>query len=85
MGRFARSARGALVNFDEMEIKQALMSAPPPISVDQRRQFINDKDGVSARKAAQLAEASGITSGMASEALALAVQGMQESAEDESE
>ena len=81
MGRFARSARGALVNFDEMEIKQALMSAPPPVSVDQRRQFINEKDGVSAKKAAQLAEASGI----ASEALALAVQGMQESAEDDSE
>ncbi len=52
MGKFARSARGAVVNFDELEIKQALKSVPPPVSVDQRRQFINDKDGISAKKAA---------------------------------
>ena len=54
MGKFARSARGAVVNFDELEIKQALKSVPPPVSVDQRRQFINDKDGISAKKAAQI-------------------------------
>ena len=52
MGKFARSARGAVVNFDELEIKHALKSVPPPVSVDQRRQFINDKDGISAKKAA---------------------------------
>jgi hypothetical protein len=66
MGKFARSARGAVVNFDELEIKHALKSVPPPVSVDQRRQFINDKDGVSAKKAAQ------IQGELASAAMALA-------------
>lgn len=68
MGKFARSARGSVVNFDEIEIKQALKSVPPPVSVDQRRQFINDKDGISAKKAAQI---SGET---ATSAMALAIQ-----------
>ena len=68
MGKFARSARGSVVNFDEIEIKQALKSVPPPVSVDQRRQFINDKDGVSAKKAAQI---SGET---ATSAMALALE-----------
>lgn len=68
MGKFARSARGSVVNFDEIEIKQALKSVPPPVSVDQRRQFINDKDGISAKKAAQI---SGET---ATSAMALALE-----------
>lgn len=76
MAKFARSARGAVVNFDEIEIKQALKSVPPPVSVDQRRQFINDKDGISAKKAAQI---SGET---ASSAMALALQAVQVSTED---
>jgi len=79
MGKFARSARGAVVNFDELEIKQALKSVPPPVSVDQRRQFINDKDGISAKKAAQI---SGET---ASSAMALAVQAVQESIVEETD
>ena len=70
MGKFARSARGSVVNFDEIEIKQALKSVPPPVSVDQRRQFINDKDGISAKKAAQF---SGET---ATSAMALSIQGV---------
>lgn len=68
MGKYARSARGAVVNFDELEIKQALKSVPPPVSVDQRRQFINDKDGISAKKAAQ------INGELASSAMALAMK-----------
>jgi hypothetical protein len=52
MGRFARSAKGQMVNFDELEIKAALSSIPAPISVNQRRRFINDKDGISPKKAA---------------------------------
>mgnify|MGYP003612949983 FL=1 len=79
MGKFARSARGAVVNFDELEIKQALKSVPPPVSVDQRRQFINDKDGISAKKAAQI---SGET---ASSAMALAAQAVQESIVEETD
>lgn len=54
MSKFARSARGTLVNFDELMIKQALSSAPPPISVNQRRKFINDKDGISDKRAAKI-------------------------------
>ena len=51
MGKFARSARGVLVDFDFLEITQTLKSVPQPVSVDHRRQFINDKDGVSTKKA----------------------------------
>lgn len=72
MGKYARSARGAVVNFDELEIKQALKSVPPPVSVDQRRQFINDKDGISAKKAAQ------INGELASSAMALAMKSVAE-------
>lgn len=79
MGKFARSARGAIVNFDELEIKQALKSVPAPVSVDQRRQFINDKDGISAKKAAQ------ISGEMASSAMALAIQSVQDSIVEDSE
>lgn len=73
MGKYARSARGAIVNFDELEIKQALKSVPAPVSVDQRRQFINEKDGISAKKAAQ------INGELASSAMQLALQAVQES------
>lgn len=75
MGKFARSARGSLVNFDELEIKHALKSVPAPVSVDTRRQFINDKDGISPKKAAKIA---GET---ASGAMAMALQAAQESIE----
>jgi hypothetical protein len=54
MSKFARSARGTLVNFDELMIKQALSSAPAPVSVNQRRKFINDKDGISEKRAAKI-------------------------------
>lgn len=78
MGKFARSARGSVVNFDEIEIKQALKSVPPPVSVDQRRQFINDKDGISAKKAAQ------ITGETANAAMSLAIQAVVVEDEDTS-
>lgn len=79
MGKFARSARGAVVNFDELEIKQALKSVPVPVSVDQRRQFINDKDGISAKKAAQ------INGEMASSAMSLALKAVEQSVVEEDE
>lgn len=81
MGKFARSARGQLVNFDELEIKQALKSVPPPVSVNQRRQFINDKDGISAKKAAL------ISGDLASSAMLLSVQSVivEEEVEEDDE
>jgi hypothetical protein len=41
-----RSARGEVVNFELIAIKQQLAAAPVPVSVDERRRFIDEKDGV---------------------------------------
>lgn len=77
MGKYARSARGSIVNFDELEIKQALKSVPPPVSVNQRRQFINDKDGISAKKAAL------IQGDLANSAMSLALEAVVVQEEDD--
>lgn len=50
MTRKARSARGDLVDFDLLAIKQQLATTPVPVAVDQRRKFIDEKDGVKARE-----------------------------------
>lgn len=50
MPRIVRSARGELVDFDLIAIANQLASAPPPISVNERRQFIDEKDGVKPSK-----------------------------------
>ena len=47
MARFARSSRGEVVDFDLLEIKKALGMTPAPVSDNDRRQFINAKEGVS--------------------------------------
>jgi hypothetical protein len=44
-----RSARGAVVDFDMLAIKQQLMSKPTPVSVNDRRRFIDEKDGAKSR------------------------------------
>lgn len=46
MPRIVRSARGELVDFDLIAIANQLASAPIPVSIHERRQFIDDKDGV---------------------------------------
>lgn len=46
----ARSARGELVDFNLLAIKQQLATAPVPVSVDQRRKFIDEKDGIKTRQ-----------------------------------
>jgi hypothetical protein len=38
-----RSARGELVNFDLLKIKQQMVSAPKPIVVEARESFIDNK------------------------------------------
>ena len=41
-----RSARGEVVNFELIAIKQQLASVPTPVGVDDRRRFIDEKDGI---------------------------------------
>jgi len=49
MSKTARSARGVLVDFDLLAIKQQLAATPVPVTVDQRRKFIDEKDGIKTR------------------------------------
>lgn len=51
MSRQARSARGEIVNFDLLSIKQQLATVPVPVGVDQRRKFVDEKDGVKTKVA----------------------------------
>ena len=46
MGQLVRSARGELIDFELLAIKQQLASAPVPKAVEQRKKAINLKDGV---------------------------------------
>lgn len=46
MAKIARSARGELVDFDILHIRQALASAPVTISTEERRVFIDTKNGL---------------------------------------
>ena len=45
MAKTARSARGTIVDFDLLAIKQHLTSKPISVSVNQRRKFIDERDG----------------------------------------
>lgn len=46
MAKLTRSARGDLIDFELLAIKQQLASAPVPKTVEQRKQAIDEKDGV---------------------------------------
>ncbi len=43
MGKRVRSAKGEMVDFDFLKIKQQLASAPPPIEVKDRQNFIENR------------------------------------------
>jgi len=43
MGKKVRSARGAIVDFDLMKIKQQMASAPTPLEVKTRQNFIENR------------------------------------------
>jgi hypothetical protein len=45
MSKKARSARGDIVDFDLLTIKQQLADAPIPVGATHRRKFIDEKDG----------------------------------------
>ncbi len=49
MAKQARSARGKIVDFDLLAIKQQLAKQPVPVGVNQRRRFIDEKDGIKHR------------------------------------
>ena len=53
MARQARSARGTNVDFDILAIKQALASAPLSVGTEERRQFIDKKNGIKPKKKTQ--------------------------------
>lgn len=46
MSKSTRSARGQIVDFDLLAIKQQLAVTPVPVGVDDRRRFIDEKDGI---------------------------------------
>ena len=46
MPQYIRSARGELIDFELLAIKQQLANAPVPKIVEQRKQAIDEKDGV---------------------------------------
>ena len=50
MSRKARSARGDVIDFDLLAIKEQLATAPIPVGVDQRRKFIDEKGGLKTRQ-----------------------------------
>ena len=50
MAKVARSARGQVVNFDMLAIKQQLASRPVPVGAQARRKFIDEKDGIKRRE-----------------------------------
>ena len=46
MAKNARSARGEIVDFDILSIRSALATAPVSVATEERRKFIDTKDGI---------------------------------------
>jgi hypothetical protein len=44
MGKMARSARGEIVDFDLIAIRQQLANAVPTVEVSSRREYIDNKE-----------------------------------------
>ena len=76
MSRKAQSARGELVDFDLLSIKDQLASKPVPVGVNQRRKFIDEKDGLKSRREEITA---------VPDALALAMQAAQQAEDSQPE
>jgi len=43
MGKQVKSARGEIVDFDLIKIKEQIASAPPPVDVKQRQDFVEKR------------------------------------------
>lgn len=50
MSKRTKSARGEIVDFDLLAIKQHLSATPVPVSVQNRRKFIDERDGLKTRE-----------------------------------
>jgi hypothetical protein len=74
MSRKTRSARGNVVDFDLLAIKEQLAAKPVPVGVNDRRRFIDEKDGVRTRKVTEPVEVP------VPAALAIAAEAVQTSA-----
>lgn len=72
--RKARSARGELVDFDLLAIKKQLATAPVAVGVDERRRFIDEKDGIRTTRVVE------VTPAPEASALSLGVEAAVESA-----
>lgn len=46
MGKYVRSARGEIVDFELLAIKAQLSSSPAPKKVEERKVAIDQKDGI---------------------------------------
>ena len=75
MSRKTRSARGNVVDFDLLAIKEQLAAKPVPVGVNERRRFIDEKDGLKSRAKAPAVP----------DALKVAAEAAQTSAEAEEE
>lgn len=64
MSKQARSARGEIVDFDLLAIKQQLATTPVPVGVDQRRKFIDEKDGIKSKQVVQPATPASVPSAL---------------------
>jgi hypothetical protein len=78
-----RSARGDVVNFELIAIKQQLANAPVPVSVDDRRRFIDEKDGIRVKQVQEVPvpAAPVPTPAQMSDALSVGLSAAKESAE----
>ena len=50
MTKKARSARGEIIDFDLLAIKQQLAITPTSVGVNARRRFIDEKDGIKTKE-----------------------------------
>ena len=73
MPRLVRSARGELVDFDLIAIANQLAAAPIPVAINERRLFIDEKDGIKPPKKQETM----VPSGPVHEALKLAADAAQ--------
>ena len=83
MSKFARSARGEIIDFDLLAIKQQLAMKPVPVGVDERRRFIDEKDGLKTKQPQDASAVAGDSADVMSSvpsALAMSLAAAEESA-----
>ena len=56
MGKRVKSARGQIVDFDLLKIKEQIAAAPPPVDVQQRQDFVERRLRRRAKKTLPMVE-----------------------------